>query len=347
MEIDRQSMRFLITGITGQDGAYLADLLIQGGHEVFGGIRKSSSDNFWRLDHLDLTNKINFFSYEIGSDTSLVPIIDENNIDFIFHLAGNSFTIDSIDFPVSTIRTNTLGCIEVLEAIRTSRRRPGVFLANSSEIYGNSFLLEEERCDESTVPSPMNPYGFSHHFNLQIADYYRRNYSMEIWVGIFFNHESPLRTSRFLTRKLSKGFIALKNGVAGVIELGNLNSFRDFGFAPVFMSAAIDLIKNSPPGNFIFSGGAYHSVREVVSFFAKGVGFDPVFVGEGLNEKCVDVKSGRVLASISSKFYRHIESRGSRGDPKKLEQLLQRSLHTPFEEISGKMLDYDSRLFRK
>ena len=334
-------MKTLVTGVTGQDGAYLAKLLIESDCCVWGGVRKHSSGNLWRLEKLNILNDIKLFTYENGKGGAISDLILDEDFDYLFHFAGSSYTVDSVKNPQATFESNTIGLITLLELIRRSRKKPIIFIAGSSEVFGNVVLPKGLACDENTVISPRNPYGISHSANMQIVDFYRDEYGLNINLGIFFNHESALRSQQFLTRKLSIALSGMKKNVTP-IPLGNLDSVRDFGYAPNFMRAAFSLSKTYNSSNFIFSGGAVHSIREVVSIFAKLAGFTPQFVGNGLNERCLDLVSGETLFYVSDEYFRKKDTRGNFGNSKKLEEILGFSLFKPFIEIAGEMLDFDS-----
>jgi|694.fasta_scaffold48168_5 GDPmannose 4,6-dehydratase len=334
-------MKALITGVSGQDGAYLAKLLCDSGVKVWGGVRKHSGESLWRLNLLGILNDINLFSHENGNGGAISDLLHGEDFDFLFHFAGNSYTIDSIENPRGTFETNTLGLLDILETIKRSNYRPNIFVAGSSEIFGDVVLPRAVPCDEETPVSPRNPYGISHSTNMQIVDFYRKEYGFKINLGIFFNHESAIRSQQFLTRKLSIALSSIKEDNKP-IPLGNLDSVRDFGYAPNFMRAAMALSKTHFSSNFIFSGGAIHSIREVVAIFATLAGFTPKFVGEGLNESCIDVKSGNTLFYVSEKYFRKRDTRGNFGNSKKLEDIIGFHLHKPLIEIAQEMIDFDS-----
>lgn len=335
-------MKALVTGVTGQDGAYLAKLLIESGFRVWGGARKHSGGSLWRLHKLDILSGIQLFNYENGKDGIISDLILEEDFDLLFHFAGSSYTVDSITNPQYTIETNTIGLVALLELVRKSRKKPAVFVAGSSEVFGNLILPKGLACDENTNVSPRNPYGISHSANMQIVEFYRDEYRLNINLGIFFNHESVLRSQQFLTRKLSMALSNMKKKKKiNPIPVGNLDSIRDFGYAPYFMRGAYSLSQTHNSSNYIFNGGAIHNIREVLSIFANLAGFTPQFVGDGLQERCLDVDSGETLFYVSDAYYRKKDSHGNFGNSKRLEEVLGFNLYKPFVDIAREMLDFD------
>jgi GDPmannose 4,6-dehydratase len=330
--------KVLITGIAGQDGALLAQSLLSKGVGVSGTFRRGSANNLWRLKELGIENKVSLHEYVIGSNALEFISIVNSGFDEIYHLAGDSFTADSFRHPLKTITTNLTGCLEVLETCRDYAPTTQIFLACSSEIFGKN-LENDLVLDELSPRFPKNPYGVSQSAILDLGNLFRETYGLAISTGILFNHESHLRGTQFLTRKLSEGAAQLKLGAHDPIQLGNLDSRRDWGDASEFVELFQVLLSAKKPGNYIFSTQRLTSVREIVTATFLEAGYDPVFVGEGELEFCYDRKSNRRLLEVNPKFFRENETPPLIGSHMKLSNLIGR---TP----KGDILDLVKSMYR-
>ena len=299
--------RVLITGIAGQDGALLANSLIGKGVAVSGTFRRGSANNLWRLKELGIESQIDLHEYVIGSNPLEFTSIVKSGFDEIYHLAGDSFTADSFRHPLKTITTNLTGCLEVLEACRDFSPNSKIFLACSSEIFGEN-SIGSAMLDEISPRLPKNPYGVSQSAILELGNLFRETYGLFISTGILFNHESHLRGTQFLTRKLSEGVAKLKLGIGQPIEVGNLESQRDWGDAAEFVNLFQSLLKVDVSDNFIISTQKLTSVRELAEVCFQEAGFDPIFEGEGVSEICLDRKTNKKLLQVNLKFFRTNET---------------------------------------
>lgn len=295
--------KILITGVTGQDGAILADILSQKGFDVFGASRRNSH-NLWRINELDLAKKINFLNYDATDPSSIDYLLSKHKFSSIFHLAGSSFTVDSIEFPQNTLITNINGTLSLLEAARKYSPESKIFVAGSSEVFSRTTASETLKIHENSIRSPINPYGVSHLAIDALVKIYRETHDLKIILGIFFNHESKFRSLQFVTRKITSGLAQIKYGLDKPLRLGNFSASRDWSCASEFMEGVSLLNENSIFGDFIFASGKSTSVRELLNHSAITAGFRPSFEGTGLNEICVDSKTGKVLAVSDQKFYR-------------------------------------------
>ena len=263
-------MRALITGITGQDGAYLAEFLLSKGYTVFGMKRRSSTSNLWRLDYLNLTDKINFIEGDMTDTSSLQNALDISGASEVYNLAAQSFVKSSFDTPLMTFDVNATGAIRLLDAIRLTDKSIRFYQASTSEMFG---LVNVESQDEETPFHPRSPYAVSkvaaHHACIN----YREAYGMHISSGILFNHESPLRGEEFVTQKVALGVKSILNGKQKNLRLGNLSAKRDWGHAKDYVRAMWLMLQNEP-GEYVISTGRTHSVKEFVSRAFESVGLN-------------------------------------------------------------------------
>lgn len=310
----------LITGACGQDGSYLAKVLLDNGFHVTGTCRKNSANYFWRLKQLGILNRVELVDLHIGQSSELNSLVADKKFDWIFHLAGDSFTADSFTHPYRTLNTNTHGTIEILESVRINSQSTKVFLAGSSEIFQNETRFPI-LCNEESPESPKSPYGVSQLANRYLARIYREAYGLFVAYGILFNHESPLRADYFVTQKIVKGLSDLRRGSLEPLILGNLEASKDFGDARDFVRAFIATIELDNPLDFVVATGKLTKVREILKISAQIFGYEPIFIGDGLEEICIDDKSGQKIAQVSSKFFRQLENNPITGDSTKLRRL--------------------------
>lgn len=305
--------KILITGVAGQDGAILADILSRKDFDIFGASRRNSH-NLWRINELDLTNKISFLNYDATDASSIDFILSKHKFELIFHFAGSSFTVDSLEFPHNTLITNINGTLSLLEAARKYSPESKIFIAGSSEVFSRTTTLETLHINEKSPRSPVNPYGVSHLAIDALVEIYRKTHDLKISLGIFFNHESKFRSLQFVTRKITSGLAQIKNGRDTPLKLGNFSACRDWSCAVEFMEGASSLIENSIFSDFVFASGKSTTVRELLTQSAKAAGFKPSFEGIGFNEVCIDSKTGNILAVSDKKFYRETDSYKVVGD---------------------------------
>lgn len=338
-----KNAKVLITGITGQDGALLADLLIRQGKDVFGTFRKTSSGNFWRIEELGLLDSINLVEYQIGQGQELIEIIKNNSFEQIYHLAGDSMTNDSLIHPYQTLNTNILGLLEVLESVRKVSKDSKVFIASSSEIFDNSNLdkAENNLVQEHFNKAPRNPYGVSSLTNMALVEVYRKQYGLSISCGIMFNHESSLRGDAFITKKITKGLSKFKFDCGPALSIGAFDSSRDWGSAEDFVRAMNLMLELGLNDDYILATGKLHTVRDVLKIASETLGYTTTFEGNGINEILIDVKSGKTLAKIDEKFLRKFDNRFIAGDSSKFQSISSWRNELVFKELIEKMTRND------
>ena len=312
-------MTHLIIGVTGQDGSLLAEKLIGEGEKVIGTFRRGgdygNNDKAWRLDELKIKNLISLEPLDINDIFHFQKLMIKHNPDIIYQLAGNSFVGDSFEAPQSTLATNINSTINILETIRSLNMNTKVFFASSSEIFDSSTF---EVKNETSKMEPLNPYGISKLTVYHLVKMYREAFGLEVSTGIFFNHESPFRARNFVCRKISYNIARLKVYGGPSFSLGNIDMKRDWSSAEDFVDGICLIVKK--PGDYVLSSGNLTSVRSLLIEAARHAGFDPKFKGEGLKELCYDAITGKVLMTISEKYYRKIDTPGLMGDSEKLEK---------------------------
>jgi len=336
----------LITGITGQDGALLANQLLREGLEVSGTFRRGSGNNLWRLEEMGILEDLVLHDYTIGSDSIDLAKIISNNYDYIFHLAGDSFTQDSFRHPHKTITTNLTGCLEILENSLQYSPESKIFVACSSEIYGKQ-PISSSLVNENSPRNPLNPYGISQSANLDLSRLFRNTYSQFVSVGILFNHESEYRSAQFLTRKISIGLSSIKNGSDQTLLLGNLNSSRDWGSANEYVGVFKKILDYSTPNDYILATGKSVTVREIILICCSVIGFEPEFQGNGIDEICIDRKSGKKLVRISPKYFRNVETPCLLGNTDKIFNQIGWKAQIPIREVIEQMCETDLRRLAK
>ena len=334
--------KVFVTGVTGQDGAYLAKLLMDKGWDVVGGFRRGSSDKTWRLRELGIESDLKLVDYSIGQGQQLSQLLAREQFDKIYHLAGESFTASSFEHPTLTLSSNIFGAVEILEAALASSRDATILLAGSSEVFGNANEQNgSNKVHELSRMLPTNPYGVSHLAINSLARIYREVYGLKVVVPILFNHESPLRGASFLTRKISLGISLLTAAKAAPIQLGNLDATRDWGCAQEYVRAMEDLVSSDTSGDFVFATGSRSSVRDVLTIASLAAGFDPVYIGQGIDEHCIDQSSGRILAQVNSKFFRSHDTFPNAGDASKLKNEIGWRPSRPLNAIVSEMVVAD------
>ena len=331
----------LITGVTGQDGSYLSEFLIEKGYDVHGIIRRSSVDYRERIAHLEGNPYFHLHYGDMGDSMSLVAVIGSVRPDEIYNLAAQSHVQVSFDVPEFTADVDATGVLRVLEAVRlcgladTCR----VYQASTSELYGK---VEEVPQNEKTPFHPYSPYAVAKQYGFCITKEYREAYNMFCCSGILFNHESERRGETFVTRKITLAAARIKQGKQDKLYLGNLSSLRDWGYAKDYVECMWLILQNDKPDDFVIATGVQHSVREFCQLAFHYVGIELEFVGEGMNEKGVDKATGKVLIEVSPDFYRPTDVVNLWGDPTKARQELGwNPTKTSFEELVKIMVEHD------
>lgn len=335
----------LITGITGQDGSFLTEFLLEKGYEVHGIVRRSSTINTWRINHLynnpKIVNKKMFLHYgDITDGASLIRIIDEIKPDEIYNLAAQSHVAISFELPEFTANIDALGTLRILEAIRTLglEKKTKLYQASTSELYGK--VLETPQ-KETTPFYPRSPYGVAKMYGYWIIKNYREAYDIFACNGILFNHESERRGYNFVTRKIVTALCKIKLDMQDVLELGNIDSKRDWGYAKDYVEAMWLMLQQEKPDDFVIATGETHSVREFIELTGKKLGYNIVWKGKGVDEIGLDKKSGKVLIRINPRYFRPTEVDLLLGDPSKAKKAFKWKSKTTLKELVDIMVDSD------
>ena len=335
----------LITGITGQDGAYLAEFLLEKGYEVHGIKRRASMFNTDRIDHLyqDLHEQDVRFKLHYGDmtdSTNLIRIIQDVQPDEIYNLAAQSHVQVSFETPEYTANSDALGTLRILEAIRILdlTKKTRFYQASTSELYGK---VQETPQKETTPFYPRSPYAAAKIYAYWITVNYREAYGMYACNGILFNHESPIRGETFVTRKITRAVARIKLGLQKQLYLGNLDSKRDWGFAKDYVKAMWLILQQEQPEDFVIATGKMHSVREFIELAFKEVGIAVLWQGTGVEEKGIDAASGNVLVQVDPKYFRPTEVDLLLGDPTKAKEKLGWQAETSLEELVRMMVKED------
>ncbi|MFA6524243.1 MAG: GDP-mannose 4,6-dehydratase [Candidatus Paceibacterota bacterium] len=347
----KNKKRALITGITGQDGSYLAEFLLKKGYEVHGIIRRASTFNTGRLDNIyqdpHESGRRLFLHYgDISDSSNISRLIEKIKPDEIYHLAAQSHVRVSFDLPEYTGDVTGLGTVRILDAIKNSGIKTKFYQASSSEMFG--------KVDKKDLPIteknqfyPRSPYGCSKVYSYWSTKNYRESYGLFAVNGILFNHESPRRGETFVTRKITRGLARIKNGKDKKLFLGYLDASRDWGYAPDYVEAMYLMLQQKNPGDYIIATGETHTVREFIEKAAKYVGFDLIWKGKDLDEKGIDKKTGKVIVEIDPKYFRPAEVDILLGDYKKAKKELGWKPKVKFDELIKIMMEADLKNDRK
>lgn len=342
----------LITGITGQDGSFLAEFLLEKGYEVHGLLRRSSSFNTARIEHLyldewvrDMKNKrlVNLHYADMTDSSSLIRIIQMVQPDEIYNLAAQSHVKVSFDVPEYTAEVDAVGTLRLLEAVRILglEKKCRIYQASTSELFGK---VQEVPQKETTPFYPRSPYGVAKQYGFWITKNYREAYNMFAVNGILFNHESERRGENFVTRKITLAAARIAQGYQDKLYLGNLNSLRDWGYARDYVECMWLMLQHDTPEDFVIATGEYHSVREFCTIAFQEAGINLRWEGEGVDEKGIDIATGRVLVEVDPKFFRPTEVDQLLGDPTKAKTLLGwNPCKTPFAELVRIMVANDMK----
>lgn len=345
----------LITGVTGQDGSYLAEFLLEKGYEVHGIIRRSSSYNLDRIESLvneeieGLNNQENFHLHygDITDTSNVIRLISEIRPDEIYNLGAQSHVKVSFDVPEYTADVDGVGTLRILEAVRilglTEKTR--IYQASTSELYGK---VQEVPQKETTPFYPRSPYGVAKIYGFWITKNYRESYNMFAVNGILFNHESERRGETFVTRKITLAAARIAQEKQETLYLGNLDSLRDWGYAKDYVECMWLILQHDKPEDFVIATGEMHTVREFTTLAFKHVGIELEWVGEGVEEKGIDKATGKVLVAVDPKFFRPAEVEQLLGDPTKAKTLLGwNPTKTSFEELVRIMVEEDMKKVKK
>ncbi|MEX5745179.1 GDP-mannose 4,6-dehydratase [Massilia sp. X63] len=334
--------RALITGITGQDGAYLAQILLEKGYHVTGTFRRSSSVNFWRIEELGIEKhpNLSLVEYDLTDLSSSIRLVESSQPDEVYNLAAQSFVGVSFEQPVTTASITGLGAVNLLEAIRIVNPKIRFYQASTSEMFGKVQAIPQI---EDTPFYPRSPYGVAKLYAHWMTVNYRESYGIFGSSGILFNHESPLRGREFVTRKITDSVAKIVLNKLDVLELGNLDAKRDWGYAKEYVEGMWRILQASEPDTFVLATNRTETVRDFVTMAFKGANIDIEFSGEGENETGRCARTGKELVRVSPKFYRPAEVDLLIGNPAKAKQVLGWEPKTTLEELCQMMVDADLR----
>jgi GDPmannose 4,6-dehydratase len=333
----------LITGVTGQDGSYLAELLLEKGYEVHGIIRRASTFNTQRIDHIyqdphERGRRLFLYYGDMVDGSNVARLVGQIAPDEIYNLAAQSHVHVSFEQPVYTADVDALGTLRLLEAVRESHVQTRFYQASTSEMFG---LVQQTPQNERTPFYPRSPYGAAKLFAYWTTVNYREAYGLFACSGILFNHESPRRDERFVTRKITRAVARIRAGLEESVYLGNLNAHRDWGYAPEYVRAMWQMLNRERPEDFVIATGETHSVREFAeAAFAVG-GYKLRWEGKGVEEKGIDEASGRTLVEVDPRYFRPAEVELLQGDASKAKRLLGWEPKVKFAELARIMVEAD------
>jgi GDPmannose 4,6-dehydratase len=332
----------IITGIGGQDGAYLAELLLEKGYRVYGTYRRTSSVNFWRIEELGIQNNPNLHlvEHDLTDLSSSIRLMQKVGVSEIYNLAAQSFVGVSFDQPITTAEITGVGPVNLLEAIRIVNPEIRFYQASTSEMFG---LVQAVPQSETTPFYPRSPYGVAKLYAHWMTVNYRESYGIFGTSGILFNHESPLRGREFVTRKITDTLAKMKLGQQEVLELGNMDAKRDWGFAREYVEGMWRMLQADEPDTFVLATNRTETVRDFVHLAARAAGFELEFQGQQENEVGIDVKTGKTLVRVNPRFYRPAEVELLIGDASKAREKLGWVPKTTLEELAAMMVEADVR----
>lgn len=326
----------LITGITGQDGSFLAELLLSKGYKVYGLIRRNSSDDLGNVKHI--ANEIEFIYGDMTDESSLRNAVKQSMPDEVYNLAAQSFVKLSWSQPVFTTEVNAVGVLKLLDALKDIRPEAKFYQASTSEMFG---LVQEMPQTEKTPFYPRSPYGVSKLYGHWITVNYKESYGMFCSEGILFNHESERRKSEFVTRKITSAAAAISHGLQDKLYLGNLDAERDWGYAGDYVEAMWLMLQQNKSDSYVVASGENHSVRDFASIAFEKAGIPLIWQGEGVNEKGICTETGRTVVEVSPEFFRPADVVTLLGNPQKAEKELNWKRKVSFESLIELMLEHD------
>jgi len=332
----------IVTGITGQDGAYLAELLLGKGYAVYGTFRRTASVNFWRIEELGIQNhpNLHLVEYDLTDAANSIRMVADIQPDEIYNLAAQSFVGVSFEQPLATAHITGLGCVHLLEAIRIVNPKIRFYQASTSEMFGEVQAIPQV---ENTPFYPRSPYGVAKLYAHWMVINYRESYGIFGCNGILFNHESPLRGREFVTRKITDSAAKIKLGKLDVLELGNLDAKRDWGFAKEYVEGMWRMLQADKPDTYVLATNRTETVRDFVTMAFKAVGIELEYNGSAENETAIDKATGKVVVRVNPKFYRPAEVDLLIGNPEKAKRELGWQPKTTLEELCTMMVKEDLR----
>ncbi len=332
----------IITGITGQDGAYLAQLLLDKGYVVYGAYRRTASLNFWRIEELGIADhpNLNLVEYDLTDLSASIRLLQRTEATEVYNLAAQSFVGVSFDQPLTTAEITGIGPVNLLEAIRIVNPAIRFYQASTSEMFGKVQAVPQK---EDTPFYPRSPYGVAKLYAHWMTINYRESYGIFGTSGILFNHESPLRGQEFVTRKITDSIAKIKLGKQDVVELGNMDAKRDWGFAKDYVEGMWRMLQADEPDSFVLATNRTETVRDFVSLACKAADIAIEWKGSGEDEHAIDLNSGKAIVRVNPKFYRPAEVELLIGDPSKAKEKLGWEPKTSLEELCQMMVDADLR----
>jgi GDPmannose 4,6-dehydratase len=328
-----------ITGLTGQDGSYLAELLLDKGYEVHGILRRSSVFTTQRIDHLFANPHFHTYHGDLADSSNLHRLIEKINPDEVFNLGAQSHVAVSFEVPEYTAEVDGVGTIRLLDAIRDLGAKPRFYQASTSELFGG--LPGTQPQSEKTPFYPKSPYGAAKLYSYWVTVNYRESYDLFACNGILFNHESPRRGETFVTKKITKAVAAISKGKLDVVRLGNLDAKRDWGFAKEYVEAMWLMLQQNEPDDYVVATGKAYSVRQFVEFAFEEIGVKIKWRGKGIEEKGYDASNGKLRVEIDPRYFRPAEVEFLLGDPSKAKEKLGWTAKTDVRELCRKMVRYD------
>lgn len=332
----------LITGINGQDGSYLAELLLEKGYKVYGLMRRKSVVSYGNVEHIK--DKINFIYADMTDIVSLINAMEVSQADEVYNLAAQSFVATSWEQPLATAQIDAIGVTNMLEAIRKVKPSAKFYQASTSEMFGK---VQEVPQKETTPLYPRSPYGVAKLYGHWITKNYRESYGMFTCSGILFNHESERRGLEFVTRKITNAVARIKLGVQDCLELGNMDAKRDWGHSQDYVRAMWLMLQQDQPDDYVVASNETHPVREFVQKAFKAAGIDVEFSGQGVDEVGKDKATGKVVVKVNPKFFRPAEVELLYGNPAKAEKVLGWKREISFDQLIERMVKNDLALVEK
>ena len=334
----------LITGISGQDGAYLAKFLLQKNYKIIGLERRSARYSNWRLQRLNIANKIIIEDVDIKEINNIIRVFLKYKIDEVYNLAAQSFVHSSFKNPIETSLTNSIGVLNFLEIIRNQNRKIKFYQASTSEMFGKHGTKYQ---DENTNFHPRSPYATSKAFAHYTVQNYRESYNLHAVSGILFNHESPLRGEEFITRKITLGLTKIYLGKQKVLKIGNIYAKRDWGYAGDYVEAMWKMMQTKKPKDYVIATGKNYSVKNFINECTKVLNLKTKWIGKGLNEKLINIKTKKKLIVIDKKFFRPAEVENLKGNFNKAKKELNWKPKTNFNQLVKTMMLADLKFISK
>ena len=334
----------LITGISGQDGAYLAKFLLKKNYRVIGLERRSARSNNWRLEKLKISDKIIIEDVDIKEINNLIRLFSKYKINEVYNLAAQSFVQSSFYNPMETSQVNAIGVLNILEIIRNQKRKIKLYQASTSEMFGKH---DKNYQNEKTLFHPRSPYATAKTFAHFSVQNYRESFGIHAVNGILFNHESPLRGEEFITRKITLGLAKIYLNKKKTLKVGNIYAKRDWGFAQDYVEAMWMMVQAKKPDDFVIATGKSYSVKQFINECIKVLKLNAKWVGKGINEKLINIENKKILVSIDKRFFRPSEVDNLKGDYSKAKRKLKWKPKTSFSKLVKMMVESDLELVKK